>query len=58
MLSQGGSDWPHKIVRPLGVDLTDPGFWANGLSILNDLVAEAEMLAGGVSATPANALPG
>ena len=24
MLSAGGSDWPHEIVKPLGIDLTDP----------------------------------
>ncbi len=45
MLTQGGSNWPHAIVRPLGVDLTDPAFWANGLRILEGLVAEAEVLA-------------
>lgn len=46
MLSQGGSDWPHEIVKPLGVDLTDPGFWSEGLRILEGLVEEAEALAG------------
>jgi oligoendopeptidase F len=46
MLAAGGSDWPHKIVAPLGVDLTDPGFWNNGLQILADMVSEAEALAG------------
>jgi oligoendopeptidase F len=45
MLAAGGSRWPHEIVKPLGVDLTDPGFWANGLAILEGLVAEAEQLA-------------
>jgi oligoendopeptidase F len=45
MLTQGGSNWPHEIVKPLGVDLTDPAFWANGLDILEGLVAEAETLA-------------
>lgn len=45
MLTAGGSDWPHEIVKPLGVDLTDPGFWANGLSILETMVSEAEALA-------------
>jgi oligoendopeptidase F len=44
MLSKGGADWPHEIVKPLGVDLTDPAFWANGLGILEQLVAEAEAL--------------
>jgi oligoendopeptidase F len=45
MLSAGGSDWPQNIVKPLGVDLTDPGFWNNGLQTLDDMVAEAERLA-------------
>ena len=45
MLTKGGADWPHEIVKPLGVDLTDPAFWANGLDILEGLVAEAEALA-------------
>jgi oligoendopeptidase F len=45
MLTAGGSDWPHEIVKPLGVDLTDPAFWGNGLAILEGLVAEAEALA-------------
>jgi oligoendopeptidase F len=45
MLAAGGSDWPHTLVKPLGVDLTDPGFWNTGLQILDDMVAEAERLA-------------
>jgi oligoendopeptidase F len=46
MLAAGGSDWPHAIVQPLGVDLTDPGFWGKGLQMLDDMVTEAEELAG------------
>lgn len=45
MLTAGGSQWPHELVKPLGVDLTYPGFWSNGLGILEGLVAEAEQLA-------------
>jgi oligoendopeptidase F len=45
MLTAGGSDWPHTLMRPLGVDLTDPGFWNKGLQMLDDLVGEAEELA-------------
>ncbi len=48
MLSAGGSDWPHEIVKPLGIDLTDPDFWNQGLKILDDMVSEAEELAGQV----------
>jgi oligoendopeptidase F len=46
MLSAGGSDWPHEIVRPLGVDLTDPTFWTEGLGILDEMVNQAVDLAG------------
>ncbi len=46
MLTAGGSDWPHQIVKPLGVDLTDPGFWDKGLQMFDNLVIEAEELAG------------
>jgi oligoendopeptidase F len=45
MLAAGGSDWPHEIVKPLGVDLNDPTFWDHGLKILDDMVTEAEELA-------------
>ncbi|HTO23868.1 MAG TPA: oligoendopeptidase F, partial [Spirochaetia bacterium] len=48
MLSAGGSDWPARIVRPLGVDLSDPGFWTEGLDLLEEMVAEAERLSGPV----------
>ena len=49
MLSAGGSDWPHEIVRPLGVDLTDLGFWHKGLQILSDMVGDAEYMAAQVA---------
>jgi oligoendopeptidase F len=45
MLAAGGSDWPHELVKPLGVDLTDLNFWHNGLQMLDDMVTEAEELA-------------
>ncbi len=46
MLTAGGSDWPHILVKPLGVDLSDPSFWAKGIQMLDDMVSEAEELAG------------
>jgi oligoendopeptidase F len=46
MLSAGGSDWPASIVKPLGVDLADPGFWAQGIGLLEEMVSRAETLAG------------
>ncbi len=46
MLAAGGSDWPSTIAGTLGVDLADPGFWAQGLALLEEMVAQAEKLAG------------
>jgi oligoendopeptidase F len=46
MLAAGGSDWPVAIVGALGVDLADPGFWAQGLALLEEMVGQAEALAG------------
>ena len=45
MLSAGGSDTPDAIARLVGVDLTDPGFWSAGLTVIDGLVSEAEGLA-------------
>lgn len=45
LLTAGGSDWPHEIVKPMGIDLTDASFWQEGLVILDDMVKQAEALA-------------
>ena len=45
LLRAGGSDWPHNLVKPFDVDLTDPGFWHGGLGTLEELVEQAEELA-------------
>jgi oligoendopeptidase F len=46
VLRAGGSDWPEKILASLGVDLTEPAFWKEGLSEIESLIAQAEKLAG------------
>jgi oligoendopeptidase F len=46
MLAAGGSDWPHELVKPLGVDLNAPDFWLRGLDLLSEMVDRAEQLAG------------
>jgi oligoendopeptidase F len=46
LLRAGGSDWPHRLVRRLGVDLTDTSFWQNGLGEIEALIDDAEELAG------------
>jgi oligoendopeptidase F len=45
LLQAGGSDWPHVLVGRLGIDLTDLDFWQQGLSAIEALIAEAELLA-------------
>jgi oligoendopeptidase F len=45
LLAAGGSAWPEELVRPLGVELKDPGFWAKGLGMIEELVKQAEQLA-------------
>ena len=44
VLRAGGSDWPEATLAPLGVDLTDPDFWKEGLGEIEALVAQAEDL--------------
>lgn len=48
LLAAGGSDWPHRLVEPLGVDLTDLSFWKNGLGEIEALIDRAETLADSV----------
>jgi oligoendopeptidase F len=45
LLAAGGSDAPHRLLAKMGVDVNDPGFWELGLSLLGDMVDEAERLA-------------
>ncbi len=42
VLRAGGSDWPHHILAPMGVNLQDPQFWHEGLDLLEAFVAEIE----------------
>jgi oligoendopeptidase F len=41
-LGAGGKAEPCELLRPLGVDPTDTGFWLRGISIIEGLVEEAE----------------
>jgi oligoendopeptidase F len=45
-LAAGGSQAPDELVRTVGMDITDPGFWEAGLDILERMVEEVERLAG------------
>jgi len=44
MLRTGGSDWPENIVGKLGLDITKPDFWDNGLKAIEKMVEQAEEL--------------
>ena len=44
VLRAGGSDWPEKTLAPMGVDLTDPNFWQEGLREIEILVKQAEQV--------------
>ena len=46
MLARGGSASPSELVAPFGVDIDDPDFWQRGLALLDEMVTEAEELAG------------
>ena len=45
VLAAGGSRSPDELVRSLGMDVSDPGFWQAGLAILEGMVGEVERLA-------------
>ena len=46
LLAAGGSDTPENLLKPIGIDITDPTFWQLGLEPFAQMVAEAERLAG------------
>ncbi|MGH7778127.1 MAG: M3 family oligoendopeptidase [Candidatus Dormibacterales bacterium] len=43
-LAAGGSRRPDELVRTLGMDIADPGFWDAGLDILDGMVGQVEEL--------------
>jgi oligoendopeptidase F len=49
LLAAGGSDSPAALLSRIGLDVTDPSFWAGGLTLLEELVTEAEQLAEAVA---------
>ncbi len=45
VLAAGNSDYPDRILARVGVDLSDPAFWNEGLETLRTLVEQEEELA-------------
>jgi len=44
LLGKGGSDTPRAMLDPLGIDLTDPGFWQKGYDFVRGLLDELKSL--------------
>ena len=44
LLEAGGSDSPEALLRPLGVEIHDPGFWQKGFDEIGALVKRLETL--------------
>ncbi|MEX2587558.1 MAG: M3 family oligoendopeptidase [Actinomycetota bacterium] len=49
LLAAGGSDSPEVLAKRVGLDVSDPNFWAGGLEVMDSLLKEAEALAEEVS---------
>jgi oligoendopeptidase F len=45
VLAAGDSDYPDRILAKIGIDLSDPAFWNEGLEALRKLVEQEEALA-------------
>jgi oligoendopeptidase F len=44
MLKAGGSKHHSKLLKPFGLDATDPGFWKKGLSVIEGMIGELEAM--------------
>ncbi|MDY6855909.1 MAG: M3 family oligoendopeptidase [Thermodesulfobacteriota bacterium] len=44
LLSSGGKDSPKNLLRPLGINLDDPHFWSDGLTIIDEMLIRLEEL--------------
>lgn len=44
MLKAGGTEHHSELLKPFGLDATDPGFWQKGLSVISSLIDELETL--------------
>ena len=46
MLKAGGSKHHSELLKPFGLDATDPGFWQKGLSVISGMIDELEGMEG------------
>jgi oligoendopeptidase F len=42
MLEAGGSKHHGELLKPFGLDASDPGFWYKGLSVISGMIDELE----------------
>lgn len=42
LLAAGGSASPYELLRPFGIDLDDPGFWLQGLRVIDQMLQQVE----------------
>jgi len=42
LLKAGGSASPYDLLNPFAIDLNDPSFWNQGLSVIDDMLEEVE----------------
>lgn len=42
LLSAGGSASPYDLLKPFAIDLNDPSFWQQGLTVIDSMLAEVE----------------
>ena len=44
LLRAGGSAAPAELLRPFGIDLDDPAFWAQGYAVVREMLEELKGL--------------
>ena len=44
MLKAGGTKHHSELLKPFGLDATDPAFWQKGLSVISGMIDELEMM--------------
>jgi oligoendopeptidase F len=46
MLKAGGTKHHSELLKPFGLDASDPGFWNQGLSMIEGMIDELEAMDG------------
>ena len=46
LLAAGGAASPYELLKPFGIDLDDPGFWRQGLDVIDQMLQQVEDVSG------------